>query len=163
MAGSRYRNKERLFYKILVPIDGSNNAYKALEYAVQLAKRYDAKLTLLHVVEEPRYVIPEGESFAVPKRIVEYGEQVLSMGKDIAGRSGVKVQSELLRGNPAERILAYANKGNFDLIIMGTRGLSRIKSLLFGSVSDKVIHYGKCHVLLIRPDPKIEPGARWLF
>ena len=163
MTKSTGKNKICAFSNILVPLDGSDNEYKALRYAVQLAITNNANLTLLHVVEEPRYIIPEGESYAVPKRIVDYGENVLSIGKDLVGKSNVKTKLQLLKGNPAERIFQYSNKGNFDLIVMGTRGLSRMKSMVFGSVSDKLVHFSKCHIMLIRPDTRIEPGRRYLF
>ena len=83
MTRSRGKSKFNAFSNILVPLDGSDNGYKALRYAVPLATTNNPNLTLLHVVSELRYIIPEGESYAVPKRIVDYGENVLSTGKDL--------------------------------------------------------------------------------
>ena len=127
--------------KILVAIDGSESAEKALEYAVQLAKKHKAKVTLLNVGESKLFGFK-------PKVVREVGEHVLS---DAAAKvKGLKLNKQLEFGNPAETIIEVAEKGNYDLIVVGSRGLSSVKRFFLGSVSDDVSHHAKCSVLIVR-------------
>jgi nucleotide-binding universal stress UspA family protein len=134
------KQKTRLS-KILVAIDGSEIAEKALEYAVQLAKKHKAKVTLLNVGESKLFGFK-------PKVAKEVGERVLS-GAAVKVK-GLEVNTQLEFGNPAETIIEVAEKGNYDLIVVGSRGLSSVKRFLLGSVSDDVSHHAKCSVLIAR-------------
>ena len=127
--------------KILVAIDGSESAEKALKYAVQLAKKHKAKVTLLNVQESKLFSLK-------PKVIKEVGERVLS--EAVAKVKGSNVSTQLEFGNPAETIIEVAEKKNHDLIVVGSRGLSSVKRFLLGSVSDDVSHHAKCSVLIVR-------------
>ncbi|MGQ9461039.1 MAG: universal stress protein [Candidatus Bathyarchaeaceae archaeon] len=127
--------------KILVAIDGSETAEKALRYSVQLAKKHKAKITLLNVGESKLF------SFK-PEVVREAGEHVLS---DAAAKvKGLKLNTRLEFGSPAETIIEVAEKENYDLIVVGSRGISRVKRFLLGSISDDVIHHAKCSVLIVR-------------
>ena len=127
--------------KILVAIDGSESAEKALEYAVQLAKKHKVKVTLLNVQESKLFGLK-------PKVVREVGEHVLS--EAAAKVKGLKLNTQLEFGNPAETIIEVAEKGNYDLIVVGSRGLSSVKRYFLGSVSDDIIHHAKCSVLIVR-------------
>ena len=134
------KQKTRLS-KILVAVDGSESAEKALEYAVQLAKKHKAKVTLLNVGESKLFGFK-------PKVVREVGERVLS---DAATKvKGLEVNTQLEFGNPAETIIEVAEKGNYDLIVVGSRGLSSVKRFFLGSVSDDVSHHAKRSVLIVR-------------
>jgi len=127
--------------KILVAIDGSESAEKALEHVVQLAKKHKAEVTLLNIGESKLFDFK-------PKVVKEVGERVLS---DAATKvKGLEVNTQLEFGNPAETIIEVAEKGNYDLIAVGNRGLSSVKRFLLGSVSDDVSHHAKCSVLIAR-------------
>ena len=127
--------------KILVAIDGSESAEKALEYAVQLAKKHKAKITLLNVGESKLFGLK-------PEVARKIGESILS---DAAAKvKGLKLDTQLEFGNPAETIIEVAEKGNYDLIVVGSRGLSSVKRFFLGSVSDDVSHHAKCSVLIVR-------------
>ncbi len=127
--------------KILVAVDGSESAEKALEYAVQLAKKHKAKVTLLNVGESKLFGFK-------PNVVREVGEHVLS---DAAAKvKGLKLNTQLEFGNPAETIIEVAEKGNYDLIVVGSRGLSSVKRFFLGSASDDVSHHAKCSVLIVR-------------
>jgi len=127
--------------KILVAIDGSESAEKALRHAVQLAKKHKAKITLLNVGESKLFDFK-------PKVAREIGEHILS---DAAEKvKGLKLNTQLEFGNPAETIIEVAEKGNYDLIVVGSRGLSSVKRFFLGSVSDDVSHHAKCSVLIVR-------------
>lgn len=127
--------------KILVAIDGSESAEKALEYAVQLAKKHKAKVTLLNVGETKLFGFK-------PEVAREVGEHILS---DAAAKvKGLKLNTQLEFGNPAETLIEVAEKGNYDLIVVGSRGLSSVKRFFLGSVSDDISHHAKCSVLIVR-------------
>jgi len=127
--------------KILVATDGSESAEKALKYAVQLAKKHKAKVTLLNAQESKLFSLK-------PKVIKEVGERVLS--EAVAKVKGSNVSTQLEFGNPAETIIEVAEKKNHDLIVVGSRGLSSVKRFFLGSVSDDVSHHAKCSVLIVR-------------
>jgi len=127
--------------KVLVAIDGSESAEKALKYAVQLAKKYKAKITLLNVQESKLFSLK-------PKVVKEVGERVLSDATTKV--KGLKVNTQLEFGNPAETLIEVAEKENYDLIIVGSRGVSNVKRFFLGSVSDDVSHHAKCSVLIVR-------------
>jgi nucleotide-binding universal stress UspA family protein len=127
--------------KILVGIDGSENAEKALEHAVELAKKHKAKITLLNV----------GESVLLslkPEVAREIGESILSDA--VAKVKGVEFNTQLKFGNPAETIIKVAEKGNYDIIVVGSRGLSKIKRFFLGSVSDDISHHTRSSVLIVK-------------
>jgi nucleotide-binding universal stress UspA family protein len=127
--------------KILVAVDGSESAEKALKYAVQLAKKHKAKVTLLNVGESKLFGFK-------PEVAREVGEHILS---DAAAKvKGLKLNTQLEFGNPAETLIEVAEKGNYDLIVVGSRGLSSVKRFFLGSVSDDVSHHAKCSVLIVR-------------
>jgi len=127
--------------KILVAVDGSESAEKALKYAVQLAKKHKAKVTLLNVGESKLFGFK-------PEVAREVGEHILS---DAAAKvKGLKLNTQLEFGNPAETIIEVAEKGNYDFIVVGSRGLSSVKRFFLGSVSDDISHHAKCSVLIVR-------------
>ncbi|MBI4258461.1 MAG: universal stress protein [Thaumarchaeota archaeon] len=142
-----------MFNKILVAIDGSRNAFRALEYAVDLAKKYDASITLIHVVERPVYPYVYAEGVAVHGDIYatlrEEGEKLLAEKKEELVKKGLKAETRLVTGNPAEEVLKTST--NHDLIVIGSRGLGTVKTFLLGSVSTKVSQHAKKPVLIIRP------------
>jgi nucleotide-binding universal stress UspA family protein len=83
-----------------------------------------------------------------PEVVRKIGESILS---DAAAKvKGLKLNTQLEFGNPAETIIEVAEKGNYDLIIVGSRGLSNVKRFFLGSVSDDVSHHAKSSVLIVR-------------
>lgn len=127
--------------KMLVAIDGSENADKALEYAVRLAQTHGSKITLLHVAEAKLFRFE-------PKVIEDVCECILF---DAATKvEGVDFDKRLEFGSPAETIIKVAKKEDYDLIIVGSRGLSSVKRFFLGSVSDDVSMHARCSVLIVR-------------
>ena len=144
---------EELFSKILVAVDGSSYSNKALEHALGLSKKHDSRVLILHVVVSPVQVYGiEGTVALEPeKRLTDEGRNVLRNAEGLAKSRGVKVESKLVEGHPVEEIVREAGEGTYDLVIVGSRGLGRVKSFLLGSVSDRVSHYCKCPVLIVKP------------
>ena len=144
---------------ILVPVDGSEHSFRALEVACSLAKAESKKIRLLHVV--PNKDIPEAlKRFAQvehiqesPELLYESGvaENVLNTARDQAAAIGASdVESAVEYGEASKGILAAASEGDVDTIVMGTRGLSDIQGLVLGSVAHKVAHGADCRVIAVK-------------
>jgi len=127
--------------KLLVAVDGSKQSNKAVDYAVELAKKFDAKLTLLHVEEKKLFKLERDLSQKIGEKILLDAERRMD---------DVEYEKKMIAGNPWEIILDMAKAGNFDLVVMGSRGLSSVKRFLLGSVSAEVSMLVQSSVLLVR-------------
>jgi len=145
--------------RILVPLDGSAHAFKALDYACDLAQKYGSALTLLHVVETrellrgARRYLDDTEKVEEPP-VQEYerkiADKVLDEAQRRARERGVKeIRKAAEHGNPARTIVRVAESGGHDLIVMGTRGLSDIEGVVVGSVAHRVSHLAPCTVITV--------------
>jgi nucleotide-binding universal stress UspA family protein len=155
-----------LFEKILVPIDGSEPSMHALEIAVQIAKKFAAKVTLIHVysVSSPVALSPIAISEPLPYQMTlppevlsqldevarGRGANVLAQGEKRVKAERVQVETLLEEGHAVEEILRTAKEGEFDLVVIGERGLSTIKEIFLGSVSHGVTVHAACPVLIVR-------------
>ncbi len=144
--------------KILVPIDGSEQAFKAIDVAARLAHNGDAEVVLLNVVG--REQLPEAvRRFAQVEHIDgppewQYEQLVaagvLKAGQKRACNNGIKsVDTRVRHGDPTKAIVEAASFDLVDMIVMGNRGLGAIKGLAFGSVSQKVSHLAPCSVITV--------------
>jgi nucleotide-binding universal stress UspA family protein len=135
--------------KILVATDGSAHARKAIAYASDIASRYDATIYLIHVVpdkeipEDVRHYIEIEGIKESPEQVYfqKIGEGILQAGEKAIRESGVRnLQTAVLQGDPAERIIEFAKDQGVDMIVIGSRGLGGVKQMFLGSVSNKVCH-----------------------
>jgi nucleotide-binding universal stress UspA family protein len=133
--------QKRQISRMLVPVDGSENAEKALQYAALLAEKTDAKMTLLYVQEPSLFRLR-------PQVAKEIGTRVLA--RAVSQVKGIKLDQKLESGHPAKMIIQTAKEGDYDVIVMGSHGHSSARRFLLGSVSDYVIHYADRSVLLIK-------------
>ncbi|HEY3094666.1 MAG TPA: universal stress protein [Nitrososphaera sp.] len=141
-----------MFSKILVPVDGSDNSFRALDRAIFLAKTMGSRLTAMHVIENPPMVYVESQKL-LNDLLANYraeSAKVLERCRQTAERSGVKLETVTAEGDAASNITGYADKEGFDLITIGSRGLGRFKEMVLGSVSNKVLHHTKCSVLIVK-------------
>ena len=144
-----------MFSRILVGLDGSEYSLKALEFAVDLAKKYSSQLVLIHVVMRQIYAINPPEAgilagTAIVRELEAEGKAILAKGEETVKAQGLPVEARLRQGVPAEELLRAAADEKADLIVLGSRGLSQVKAFLLGSVSDKVSHHAKCPTLIVR-------------
>lgn len=145
--------------KILVAADGTKLSHKALDYAIRDALTDQAMLYLL-------YVLPKDD---LPKEIVKYvkderfegglgklsvrivAEAVLKPLAEQARKAGVKhVHARVMRGDPAEEIVNFARDNQIDLLVLGSRGRSKIGGMLLGSVSNRVCQMSSCTTVTVR-------------
>ena len=136
--------------KILVALDGSTHSEKALDYAIFLAKTCRASLGVIHVVHFP--TIPPTDPQTV-NRILQLletlGNEILSKAEEKTKTSGLGVEKIKAQGYPVNYIVKNASERGYDLIIVGSRGMSGIKEVLLGSVSHGVSQRAKCPVLIV--------------
>ena len=140
------------FWRILVPVDGSEYSNKALNYAVNIASKYGSKVTLVHAVVNSMYAYSEGyyPDTEHEKRLEDEGTKILRMGVEYAKSEGIQAESRIVKGHPSKEIPRIANEEKYDLIVIGSRGLSGIKAFLLGSVSEKVSRFSKCPVMIVK-------------
>jgi nucleotide-binding universal stress UspA family protein len=139
-----------MFRRIVVAVDGSEGSWRALELAGQLA-RGDATVTVVHAYDPvPAWLgSPNFQEHAT--RQLAWGEELMGTAEQKLRDLGVSViETSLLEGPPASAILSAAEARKADLIVMGTRGLTPLKGLLLGSVSERVIGAALCPVLITR-------------
>jgi len=144
----------------LTAIDGSPHADRALADAIELARASDGRLTLMAVAPEPTMWAFSG--YAAPVEVDRLSEQVereyQARLDAAAGRvpAGLEV-AKILRRGPAGPVIAdQANSGDHDLVVMGSRGLGELRSLLLGSVSHHVLQASHVPVLVVHAD---RPGG----
>lgn len=169
---------------ILCPSDGSDHAARAVKFAIDLAKRYDARLVLAHVLlrhadadELRAFAEVEGLTKTVApevRRLMDVdsrvevarlrevkpvssavlgsiGEKILGGAKWEAKHQGIaEVETVMLDGDPAKRILELAERENVDCIVLGGRGLGDIRSRVLGSVSHKIANQARCTCITVK-------------
>ena len=141
-----------MFSKLLVPVDGSENSLRALDAAIFLSKKIEAHITALHVMEKAPtvYIHSQKELERLLEGFRKESEKILENCKEIAKKNATEIQTVLMEGDAASKIIQYSEKGSFDTIIMGHRGSGRFKEMVLGSVTQKVLHQVKRSVLIVR-------------
>jgi len=143
---------------ILVPTDFSSYAHNALTHAVDLAKKYQAKISLFHVIDE--HVQQCVVDYCLSDTVIrQYEEESLKtsnqkLQEEITRISGITNGVEIIpyakRGIPYDEIIKLQEEKNIDLIVIASHGKTGILKNLIGSVSEKVVRTAKCPVMVIR-------------
>lgn len=145
-----------MFNKILIPVDGSEGSWRALENGVAIGEKFDAELVVATVIQPynnasllsvplDTKTITEGNS-----ELEKVGDKVLQMAAERLIDYKGKVNYCLEIGHPSERIIALAKKEKVEAIVIGSRGLSGIAEFFLGSVSSKVSQYADVPVLIVK-------------
>jgi universal stress protein A len=158
--------------RILVPVDFSDTAKKALQYAVPFAVAFDAEVDVVHVIQP--YTMPAEVGYMPPELAVSPQELVNSAreelnklcAREIGARARFQVQ--VREGVPWPELIAAARETNADLIILATHGWTGLKHVLLGSVAERVMRHAPCPVLVVRDRerdfvptaPKAEPRSK---
>lgn len=144
-----------MFSRILVAVDGSPFAERALAQAVDLSKRYGSQLLVVHVVLRRFYAVTPSEAGVLAttvfvKEMESEGKKIVAKSEEFVKAAGVAYECKLVQGVPADEIVRLAQAEKVDLIVLGSRGLTEVRAFLLGSVSDKVTHHAKCPILIVK-------------
>ncbi|MFX1484913.1 MAG: universal stress protein [Promethearchaeota archaeon] len=138
--------------RILVAVDGSEHSLKAVRYACAMGPSLGAEVVLLHVVPMLVSATPYHDTISDQPflSLQKVGEDILTRAKTIARDLGCEVIDLITQGDPAAKIIDIAKERDISIIIIGSRGLSGIKRLFVGSISDKVASHAHCPVMIVR-------------
>ena len=153
---------DSIFSKILVPVDGSINSMKAIDYAVNLAEKYKSEIIALHVLYSQTGFAFHKETVAgtitsssLNDLNLEAKQEAEKWFKEInkrAEKMNVQIKTEVVFTviSIVEGILTHAEKENIDLIIIGSKGKSGWKKLIVGSVASGISTYAHCPILIVK-------------
>ena len=133
--------------KVLVGVDGSENALRAVELVADLAASTGAKVTLLNVIAPSDSAVFSGKS-SRPLEDRTMGDERLHASAERMREKGVLFDTAVEFGHPAQVILGMAAQG-YDLVALGSRGLGSIEGFLMGSVSSRVVHHSQVPTLVV--------------
>jgi nucleotide-binding universal stress UspA family protein len=145
--------------RMLVAIDGSEAATRALDYALSLAETCDAEVQIVSVVPPVESLMPRFSLTAPPIHyslfIDEVEKQLHAVLSDALTtakekRPNLPLSIRLLTGRPADTIVQTARDEGFDIIVVGSRGMSGVEELVLGSVSDRIADLATCPVLIVK-------------
>lgn len=140
--------------KMLVAVDGSDNANRVVEFLAGKRQWYREPLEVHLLSVQSPLVGVNVKLFVSPESLNDYyreqGEAALARAKEVLGGAGVAFVPHIGLGDPAEVIVQYAEAKGCEQIVMGSRGLGAVGSLVLGSVATKVLHLAKVPVLLVK-------------
>ena len=152
----------RLPQVLLIPVDGSEGSDATVGFAAALATPLGMTMRLLFAFPEhaldvfgvpPETMDNRQLSAYSPEHFAEVrgrrADDVFARARSVIGQTTAQIEEAVLAGDPATAILAHAAKVDDAMIIMGSRGLSRVSELLVGSVSHRVLHHAKCPVTIV--------------
>ena len=140
--------------KILIATDGSKTSQNAVKYAIKLVKnsRSNDTITLISVHDDT--ALRHASQFVGKEQVEDYlrelSEKDLKAPRKALDTAGIKHNNVIAIGHIAEEIVKLADKGKFDLIVMGSKGRSAFADILMGSVAQRVLHAAKAPVLLVK-------------
>ncbi len=136
--------------KILVPLDGSKNSIRGLETAITLARNCGSTITGIYSIYAPPHSEFRGVG-SVEDALNIKVKKFMEEAKGLAAKNGIVFNEKIARGEIGYNIIKLAHgKGNFDMIVIGSRGRSSAKEMFFGSVSNYVIHTSKIPVVVVK-------------
>ncbi len=136
--------------KILVPLDGSKNSLRGLDRAIQLAKTSNSSIIGLHVIKTPPVHAISSKHF-VDDKLEGVAKKILKEAEKKCSKNDVSFEGKVAQGSdPGYDIVKFNQKKRADMIVIGARGVSRIKEIFLGSVSNYVLHKSKVPVLVVK-------------
>jgi nucleotide-binding universal stress UspA family protein len=128
-----------MYDTILFPTDGSEPARIAADHAIELAKRYDATLHALFVVDVAAFDVPDTDTSVIVDAFEERGEDAVETVREAAEAADVSCETATLHGTPADVILGYVDDNDVDCIAMATHGRRGLSRFLLGSTTERVL------------------------
>ncbi len=144
-----------MYHKILVPLDGSDHSERALQEVIKIChgQEKEYEVTLMHVVPALTpgvYHFLLETDIDIDGVIRRQGEGVLAKASEALRTAGIQYDIDVKVGDPAQEICIQSKYENYDLIVMGSRGIGYFKELMLGSVSHKVLQNAECPVLIAK-------------
>ncbi len=138
----------QMFNKILVPVDGSKESFKALTSALDIAEMSGAEVTAFHTI--PKTAEGGPRTKRLDADLNSEAKAVLKQASQNAKRKMIDIKTKVARGSPSLEIIKFAKTGKYDHIVMSSTGTGSAKGDMFGSVSNYVLHKSKIPVYLIK-------------
>jgi len=140
-----------MFRKILVAIDGSEGAKKALQAGIELAKRFEAELHSISVEEHlPHYAATVGEVLEAKQEATDYFRRITGEAELAAAAYGVRLTPHVMPGHEVETVVQFAKDRGFDLLVIGFMGHSRVFERIWGGTSQNLTRLAPCTVLVVK-------------
>ena len=145
-----------MYKNILVPVDGSDTAERALREAIQLARSLSSRIQIVHVVNSTPWIAQGGSPDLIEQHVTQMrstGESIVHEAKTAVRAASIEVDGRLIEAlgeRAGEYIVAAANDWPADLIVCGTHGRRGLKRLLVGGDAEYIVHHSRVPVLLVR-------------
>lgn len=138
------------YRRILHGLDGSDGCFRALEHAIELAKRYGGELHTISVEEVPHYPGTVGEVIEAKQAANGTYGQAMQRAKQIAAEQGLELQCHVLVGHEVKTIVEFIKEQGFDLLVIGFMGHSKLYDRVMGSTCQGLVRLAGCAVLVVK-------------
>ncbi|SFD38707.1 Nucleotide-binding universal stress protein, UspA family [Lentibacillus persicus] len=138
-----------MFKRILLATDGSEHSVRSAEHAIQLAKQFNGTIDVVYVVNEETSkhdVLHNGSKYEIERK----RKEKVQLALDQLDGTAIDYNVQILHGEPGPSIVEYANKNDVDCVVIGSRGLNNLQTMILGSVSHKVAKRAHCPVLIVK-------------
>jgi len=137
------------FKKILVALDGTTNSFRGLDSAIYLARQFQTTITGLYVIpmDKPH---PSDPITSMEKLFLQKAAKFMGKAKKKAAKNNILFVDKIVYGDDGVEIVRIAKRNNFDIIIIGSRGISIVKEIFIGGTSNYVLHKAPMPVLIVK-------------
>ncbi len=148
--------------RVLLPVDGSDLALEAVRFAIRMVQGGLKADMVLANVQDPATLyelLLAHDPEVIDRASAQAGLHTLQAAKNLLDAAGIACEREVAKGDPAHTIVAIAERFGCDLIVMGARGTSALRSAMLGSVSNEVLHASPVPVVIVKPtevDPDVQ-------
>lgn len=146
--------------KILLPVDGSALSLEAVHFAITLVRDGLSASAVLANVQEPATLyelLVAHDPEMIDRVSAEAGLHTLKAAQEVLDGAGMEYENEVAKGDPAHTIIDIAERFGCDMIVMGARGTSSLRSAMLGSVSNEVLHASAIPVVIVKPQEEALP------
>jgi nucleotide-binding universal stress UspA family protein len=150
---------KQVFKTILVPVDGSHSCLHAQMFAFSLAKKFNSKVTVVHVVShafmhpelKAQYRLPDSILSRIDDAYLASGKKIVRNAEELFREAGIPVDAKLVtHEDPAEFVLQFVKDNKYDLVVIGNRAETQSERHSLGSVTEKVARHAECPVLIVK-------------
>ena len=135
--------------KILVPLDGSKNSFRGLDEAIYIARQCQATITGLYVTPLTPPQTSSQISY-VEKHLLKNAHKFMEKAKKRAAQNGILFFDKVIYGEEGPKTVGFAKNNKFDLIVIGSRGMSSAKEFFLGSTSNYVLHKTDIPIIVVK-------------